>query len=87
MESVVKIRHAVLRNKESIRSVSRRTGLSRKTIRKYLLDPSPPSYQRSVCPVLHKLNRFEPRLRDLYEHDQARPQRERRTAVNHHNQS
>ena len=81
MESVVKIRHAVLRNKESIRSVSRRTGLSRNTIRKYLLDPSPPSYQRSASPVLHKLSSFEPRLRDLYELDQSLPQRERRTAV------
>ena len=68
MESVVKIRHAILRNKESIRSVSRRTGLSRITIRKYLQDPSPTSYQRSVFSVLHKLSSFEPRLRDLYEH-------------------
>ena len=67
MESVIKILHAVLRNKESIRSVSRRTGLFRNTIRKYLLDPSPPSYQRSACPILHKLSRFEPRLRDLEE--------------------
>ena len=80
-ESVVKIRHAVLLNKESIRSVSRRTGLSRNIIRKYLLDPSPPSYQRSACPALHKLSRFESRLRDLYEHEQSRPQLERRTAV------
>ena len=81
MESVVKIRHAVLRSKESIRSVSRRTGLSRITIRKYLQDPSPPNYQRSASPVLHKLSSFEPRLRDLYELDQSLPQRERRTAV------
>ena len=65
MESVVKIRRAILHNKESIRSVSRRTGLSPITIRKYLLDPSPPNYQRSASPVLHKLSSFEPRLRDL----------------------
>ena len=81
MESVIKIRRAVLRDKESIRSVSRRTGVSRNTIRKYLQDPSPPSYQRSASPVLHKLRSFETRLRGLYEHDQSLPLRERRTAT------
>jgi len=81
MESVAKIRRAILRNKESIRSVSRRTGLSRNTIRKYLQDSNPPSYQRSTSPVSHKLNSFKSRLKDLYEHDQSLPRRERRTAV------
>ena len=81
MESAAKIRRQVLRDGHSIRSVSRNTGLSRNTIRKYLNDASPPSYHRRVPPVLHKLAGFEGRLRALYEQDLSRPRRERRTAV------
>lgn len=81
MESAVKIRRLVLRDGHSIRSVSRSTGLSRNTIRKYLLDASPPCYHRSVPPVRHKLSGYEDRLRSLYKQDLSRPRRERRTAV------
>lgn len=81
MESAVKIRRLVLRDGHSIRSVSRSTGLSRNTIRKYLNDASPPCYHRSVLPVRHKLSGYQDRLRSLYEQDLSRPRRERRTAV------
>jgi len=81
MESAAKIRRLVLRDGHSIRSVSRDTGLSRNTIRKYLSDASPPCYHRNGPPVLHKLAGFEDRLRGMYERDQGAPRRERRTAV------
>ncbi len=81
MESAAKIRRLVLRDGHSIRSVSRSTGLSRNTIRKYLNDASPPNYHRSGPPVLHKLAGFEVRLRSLYKQDLSHPRRERRTAV------
>jgi len=81
METAAKIRRLVLRDGHSIRSVSRRTGLSRNTIKKYLKDSSPPHYRRSHVPVLHKLADYEERLRLYYEQDLKRPRRERRTAV------
>ena len=81
MESAAKIRRMVLRDGRSIRSVSRETGLSRNTIRKYLKDSSPPSYQRQADPVRHKLCDFEERLQPLFEQDLKRPRRERRTGV------
>ena len=81
MESAVKIRRLVLRDGHSIRSVSRSTGLSRNTIRKYVNDASPPGYHRSGPPVLHKLSGFEDRLKLMFEQDLKRPRRERRTIV------
>jgi len=80
MESAAKIRRLILRDGRSIRSVSQETGLSRNTIRKYLSDASPPGYRRQKPPVRHKLSGFEERLQTLYEQDQKRPRRERRTA-------
>jgi len=61
--------------------VSRETGLSRNTIRKYLKDSSPPSYQRQAAAVRHKLCDYEDRLQNLFEQDLKRPRRERRTGV------
>jgi transposase len=80
MESAAKIRRLILRDGESIRSVSRLTGLSRNTIRKYLRDGSPPCYHRKQSPVARKLAGFEERLKVLFEQDLKRPRRERRTA-------
>ena len=81
MESVSKIRRWVLVEERSIRSVARATGLSRNTIKKYLKDESPPSYQRQAPPVRHKLcNGFDLRLQELFDQDMKRPRRERRTA-------
>ena len=81
MESAAKIRRMVLRDGRTVRSVSRETGLSRTTVRKYLKDKRPPSYQRQSPPVRHKLcDGYELRLQELYELDLKRPRRERRTA-------
>ena len=82
MESAAKIRRLVLRDDRSIRSVSRETGLSRTTIRKYLQDDTPPNYKRQEAPPRHKLcNGYDIHLQLLYEQDLKRPRRERRTAV------
>ena len=81
MESAAKIRRLVLRDGRSIRAVSRETGLSRNTIRKYVETASPPSYQRQMPPVRHKLSGFETRLQERYDLDLKRPRRERRTAL------
>jgi len=81
MESIIKIRRSILRDGESIRSVSRRTGLSRHTIRKYLSEGSEPRYRRSQPPVRHKLHAFEERLQSLYEQNLVLPRRERRTVL------
>ena len=81
MESVSKIRVWVLNEGRSIRSVARATGLSRNTIKKYLKDARPPSYQRQAPPVRHKLcDGFDLRLQELFDQDMKRPRRERRTA-------
>ena len=81
MESAAKIRRLVLSDGHSIRSVSRNTGFSRNTIRKYLKDSSPPHYHRNEPPVRYKLAGFQERLSTLYKHDLSLPRRERRTAV------
>lgn len=81
MENAAKIWRLVLRDGRSIRSVSRSTGLSRNTIKKYLRDATPPRYRGNQSPVRHKLQGFEDRLRSLFEQDQKRVRRERRIAV------
>ncbi len=81
METALKIRRLVLRDGKSIRSVSRDTGLSRNTVRKYVNDASPPCYRRKAPPVSHKLAGHEDRLKSLYEQDLKRPRRERRTVA------
>lgn len=81
METAAKIRRLVLRDGHSIRSVSRNTGLSRNTIKKYLKDSSPPRYRRGHDPVRHVLADYEAHLRSYYAQDLKRPRRERRTAV------
>lgn len=81
MESAAKIRRLVLVEGRSIRSLSRETGLSRNTIKKYVDDPSPPHYQRTAPVVRHKLQGYEDRLTSMWEQDQQRPRREQRTAL------
>ncbi len=80
METAMKIRRLVHVMGRSIRSVSRETGLSRNTVRKYLQDESPPRYQRTQPVIRRKLQAFEAMLSKWYEYDLKRPKRERRTA-------
>lgn len=80
METAMKVRRRILVNNESIRSVSRETGISRNTIRKYLDDESPPKYKRKKPAITHVLKGYEDQLTQWYEQDLKRPKRERRTA-------
>jgi len=70
METVSKIRRWVLADGLSIREVSRRTGISRNTVRKYLReDIVAPRYRQSGSRPSRKLLDYEVRLRALYEAD------------------
>ena len=80
MESAMKIRRLILVEGRSIRSVSRETGISRNTLKKYLHSDSPPTYQRTKPVSQHKLRDHEDLLLQWYEYDLKRPKRERRTA-------
>ena len=80
METAMKIRRMVLVDQRSIRSVSKETGISRNTVRKYVRDDSAPSYDRSQPAPRHKLKNFEAQLTEWHEFDLKRPTRERRTA-------
>ena len=80
METVSKIRRWVLADGLSIREVSRRTGLSRNTIRKYLRSEQvEPCYQMQQARPLRSLLEHELRLKALYEADMGFPARERRS--------
>ena len=80
METAMKVRRRILVENQSIRAVSRETGLSRNTIRKYCRDDAPPKYERKVPTVLHVLKDYEVQLTRWFEADLKRPNRERRTA-------
>lgn len=80
METVSKIRRWVLADGLSIREVSRRTGVSRNTVRKYLReDIAEPRYRQSEPRSSRRLLDYEVRLRSLYEADLQRAARERQT--------
>ena len=77
----MKIRHQILVENKSIRSVAKATGISRNTIKKYLQDAGTPRYTRTQPSMLHKLQEHKQQLQDWYEQDLQRPKKERRTSV------
>ncbi len=80
MESVAKIRRWVLADGVSIREVSRRTGFSRNTVRKYLRDENvEPRYRLSSPRKGRRLLEYEVMLKEMVELDLRRPVRERRS--------
>ncbi|CAK0757681.1 hypothetical protein CCP4SC76_290012 [Gammaproteobacteria bacterium] len=80
MSKIGKIRRLHLRDKLSISEVSRRTGLTRNTIRRWLkvADGTEPKYKRKVQAKL--LTPFEESLKQWLEADKHRPRSDRRTA-------
>ena len=81
MEMLGMIRRMHLRDKLSLHEISRRTGLSRNTIRKWLRDPkevAPPKYRRSKGPG--KLTAFHEALEQALKADSHRIKQNRRTA-------
>lgn len=81
METALKIRRLCLVEGKSISEVARRFHLSRTTVRKYLKDASPPSYQFSKPRERPQLGAFEATLTRWLEQDRSRPKREQRTAM------
>ena len=80
MATLGKIRRMFHRDGLSLSEISRRTSLSRNTIRDWLKKPegSEPKYRRQAKPG--KLSAFEAYLTRSLETDQHRPKRDRRTA-------
>ena len=69
MDTAIKLRRQVLNDSRSIRVLSKETGLSRNTIRKYMRDGGPPRYQRNESAVSHKLKEYEALLFPWYKAD------------------
>ncbi len=81
MEMFGKIRRMYFRDKLSLHEITKRTGLSRNTIRKWLRTPdkaAPPQYRRSGEPG--KLKEFHATLEQSLTADSHRPKQNRRTA-------
>ena len=82
MEMFGKIRRLHLRDKLSLHEISRRTRLSRNTIKKWLKArevAKSPKYRRRDTPG--KLTAFEAQLRQALGSDAHHPKRDRRTAL------
>jgi transposase len=82
MDMLGKIRRMFLRDKLSLHEISRRTGLSRNTIRTWLRKPegelSVPSYRRGLGPL--KLSPYHAELEQALKADAHRLKQDRRTA-------
>jgi transposase len=79
METVTKVRHLVLTKRLSQREVSRRTGISRNTIAKYVKDPSPPRYRRLQPGREGHYKNYEILFGQLYEADRHLPAKDQRS--------
>lgn len=79
MSIIAKIRRLYLRDRVSISEISRRTSLSRTTIRKWVNKPDPePKYTRNARPS--KLAVYKDAIVAALQIDARRPRRDRRTA-------
>ena len=81
MELLGKIRRMHARDKLSVRAISKRTGLSRNTVQKWLIVPkevAAPKYTRAK--TVGKLVAFTDELEQSLKADALRPRRDRRTA-------
>ena len=74
----MKIRRQVLIERKSIRSIAKKTGLSRNTIKKYVNTSESPKYKRNKI-HLPKIGRYTLSLKDAIKEDLTLPRRERRT--------
>ena len=82
MEMLGKVRRMHLRDKLSLHEISKRTGLARNTLRKWVRTPekgvAPPRYQRKLKPT--KLSAFHATLEQALKADALRNKQNRRTA-------
>jgi transposase len=77
--TLAKIRRLYFRDKQSIREISRQTGLSRNTLRAWLREPElvEPKYPKRV--IVTKLDAYADTLRQWLKADSGRNKRDRRT--------
>ena len=81
MEMFGKIRRMYLRDKLSLHEITKRTGLSRNTIRRWVRstkETAPPTYSRGDAPC--KLTAFHEALEQALKADAHRTKQNRRTA-------
>ena len=80
MDMIGKVRRMKLRDQLSLSEISKRTGLARNTVKKWLKAPGdePPKYER--CAVERKLAAFEGTLHQALAADAHRPKQSRRSA-------
>ena len=80
MEMMGKIRRMYFRDKLSLHEITKRTGLARNTIRKWVRAPeaAQPVYQRRA--VFNKLSAFHATLEQALKADSLRPKQQRRSA-------
>jgi transposase len=80
MEMMDKIRRMYFRDKLSLHEITKRTGLARNTIRKWVRAPEAkqPVYQRRA--VFNKLSAFHATLEQALKADSLRPKQQRRSA-------
>ena len=81
MEMMGKIRRMYFRDKLSLHEITKRTGLSRNTIRRWVREPqlaAPPKYSRGAVPG--KLSVFHTALEQALKADGHRNKQNRRTA-------
>ena len=79
METINKVRTRHLVQGQSISQIARDLNLSRNTVKKYLKDDYPVTYQREKQPQ-PLLGSFHPQLLDMLNHDAQLPVHHRRTA-------
>ena len=84
MNQLGKVRHLYYREGHTLSEIERRTGLTRKTIRRWLKAPegTAPKYQRQ--PTGTKIGPFTEQLVKMLETDARRPKRDLRTALKLH---
>ena len=81
MDMIGKIRRMHRRDKKTQREISRKLGLSRNTVAKWLDEAQPvePKYRREAAKAT-KLSAYEAELMQALKADAKRPKKERRTA-------
>ena len=84
MAMIGKIRRMYLREKKSVREISRLTSLSRNTIDKWLKAPVEDELKYRRSPRVCKVTPFHEQLRQALSTDAHRPKRDRRSARAHH---
>jgi len=76
METIIKIRRLYYKDKLSLRAISTRLGLNRRTVKKHLTTVEPPKYRRSVK-LYPKLGAFIPSINEHLYAESKKPRKER----------